>query len=220
MRPNANLRSYLTADGTWKYYNQSPAVGGKFKRAAQTDGNRRFFTSPFGTVAENAPIARADDYAGYCLNYPAGVTPLVVSDAVGYEKAMIVGVNRQDRIVYHGDANLNQNGRLSSQANANGSVNVGFRPVDCQLVGLDRGAGMRAGMSVHGGCGRSPYVNWEIKNERMKRYIILYFAVFGSRIGRQGCCPGTTGRTGGGSSPAGSQDECALLDYRVPQCRF
>ena len=26
-------------------------------------------------------------------------------------------------------------------------------------------------MSVHGGCGRSPYVNWEIKNERMKRYI-------------------------------------------------
>ena len=30
---------------------------------------------------------------------------------------------------------------------------------------------MRAGMSVHGGCGRSPYVNWEIKNERMKRYI-------------------------------------------------
>ena len=130
---NANLRSYLTADGTWKYYNQSPAVGGKFKRAAQTDGNRRFFTSPFGTVAENAPIARADDYAGYCLNYPAGVTPLVVSDAVGYEKAMIVGVNRQDRIVYHGDANLNQNGRLSSQANANGSVTSDFDRLTANL---------------------------------------------------------------------------------------
>ena len=41
----------------------NPAVGGKFKRAAQTEGNRRFFASPFGAVAENAPIAKADDYA-------------------------------------------------------------------------------------------------------------------------------------------------------------
>ena len=40
---NASLRKYLTKDGTWKYYYQSPAVGGKFKRAAQTEGNRRFF---------------------------------------------------------------------------------------------------------------------------------------------------------------------------------
>ena len=71
--------------------------------------------------------------SGYCLNYPVGVTPLVVSDAVGYEKAMIVGVNRQDRIVYHGDANLNQNGRLSSQANANGSVTSDFDRLTANL---------------------------------------------------------------------------------------
>ena len=106
---NASLRKYLTKDGTWKYYYQSPAVGGKFKRAAQTEGNRRFFASPFGAVAENAPIAKADDYAAYCSDYPSDVTPLVVSDAAGYEKVMVVGVNRRARIVYHGDANLNQN---------------------------------------------------------------------------------------------------------------
>lgn len=123
---NANLRKYLVKDGTWKYYYQSPVVGGKFRRAAQTDSNRRFFVSPFGTVAENASIARADDYAAYCTDYPSGVVPLVGSDVAGYEKAMVVGVNMQDRIVYHGDANLNQNGRLSSQANTNGTVTTDF----------------------------------------------------------------------------------------------
>lgn len=130
---NANLRKYLTKDGTWKYYYQSPAVGGKFKRAAQTDGNRRFFASPFGTVAENAPIAKADDYAAYCSDYPSDVTPLVVSDAAGYEKAMVVGVNRRARIVYHGDANLNQNGRLSSQANTDGTVTTDFDRLTANL---------------------------------------------------------------------------------------
>ena len=188
---NANLRSYLTADGTWKYYNQSPAVGGKFKRAAQTDGNRRFFTSPFGTVAENAPIARADDYAGYCLNYPAGVTPLVVSDAVGYEKAMIVGVNRQDRIVYHGDANLNQNGRLSSQANANGSVTSDFDRLTANLW-----AWIVEQVCEQDECPRRlrPFAVCKLGDKKRKdeEVYILYFAVFGSRIGRQGRCPGTT----------------------------
>ena len=130
---NASLRKYLTKDGTWKYYYQSPAVGGKFKRAAQTEGNRRFFASPFGTVAENAPIAKADDYAAYCSDYPSDVTPLVVSDAAGYEKAMVVGVNRRARIVYHGDANLNQNGRLSSQANTDGTVTTDFDRLTANL---------------------------------------------------------------------------------------
>ena len=130
---NANLRKYLTKDGTWKYYYQSPAVGGKFKRAAQTEGNRRFFASPFGAVAENAPIAKADDYAAYCSDYPSDVTPLVVSDAAGYEKAMVVGVNRRARIVYHGDANLNQNGRLSSQANTDGTVTMDFDRLTANL---------------------------------------------------------------------------------------
>mgnify|MGYP007076252197 CR=1 FL=1 len=130
---NASLRKYLTKDGTWKYYYQSPAVGGKFKRAAQTEGNRRFFASPFGAVAENAPIAKADDYAAYCSDYPSDVTPLVVSDAAGYEKAMVVGVNRRARIVYHGDANLNQTGRLSSQANADGTVTTDFDRLTANL---------------------------------------------------------------------------------------
>lgn len=45
---NAKLRQYLTSDGTWKYYYQNN-IGGNFKRAAQTDANRRFFTLGMGT---------------------------------------------------------------------------------------------------------------------------------------------------------------------------
>ena len=84
-------------------------------------------------LAENAPIAKADDYAAYCSDYPSDVTPLVVSDAAGYEKAMVVGVNRRARIVYHGDANLNQNGRLSSQANTDGTVTTDFDRLTANL---------------------------------------------------------------------------------------
>lgn len=130
---NAQLRQYLTGDGTWKYYNQSPYLGGSFKRAAQTAANARFFTVPFGQVAENAPINRADDLAGYCSDYPSSVTPLVVSNVTGQDKTMVVGVNLQSRIVYLGDANLNQNGRLSAQANADGTITSDFDRLTANL---------------------------------------------------------------------------------------
>lgn len=129
---NANLRQYLTADGTWKYYNLNN-IGGAFKRAATNDANKRFFTSPFGAVAENAAITRVDDYAGYCSDYPSRVTPLVVSSAIGRDNILIVGVNVQDRIVYHGDANLNQTPCLSSQANTNGTVTSDFDRLTANL---------------------------------------------------------------------------------------
>lgn len=129
---NEKLRQYLAADGTWKYY-VSNNIGGDFKRAAQTDNNKRFFTAPFGAVAVNAPINRADNYAGYCSDYPSNVIPLVVSSAAGQEKTLIVGVNRQNRIVYHGDANLNQSGRLSSQANTDGTITTDFDRLTANL---------------------------------------------------------------------------------------
>lgn len=129
---NAKLRQYLTGDGTWQYYYLNN-IGSNFKRAAQTDGNKRFFATPFGTVAENAPISRADGYAAYCSDYPATVTPLVVSAATGHEKAMIVGADLAGRIVYHGDANLSQNGQLSSQANADGTVTTDFDRLTANL---------------------------------------------------------------------------------------
>lgn len=81
---------------------------------------------PFGTVAENAPVVRADDYAAYCSDYPSRVTPLVVSDVSGQGGTLIVGVNGTDRIVYLGDASLHQYNRLSSQANADGTVTTDF----------------------------------------------------------------------------------------------
>lgn len=40
---------------------------------------------------------------------------------------------RRARIVYHGDANLNQNGRLSSQANADGTVTTDFDRLTANL---------------------------------------------------------------------------------------
>ena len=122
---NAQLRQYLTSDGTWKYYYRNN-LGGQFRRAARTDANARFFTMPFGTVAETAPVVRADDYAAYCSDYPSRVTPLVVSDVSGQGGTLIVGVNGTDRIVYLGDASLHQYNRLSSQANADGTVTTDF----------------------------------------------------------------------------------------------
>ncbi len=122
---NAKLRAYLTSDGTWKYY-ASNNIGGAFKRAAQTDANKRFFTSPFGQVSETATVSRADNYAGYSADYPSTVTPLLVSNVAGQEKTLIIGINKSSRIIYHGDANLNQSGSLSSQANNNGTVTSDF----------------------------------------------------------------------------------------------
>ena len=129
---NAKLRQYLKTDGTWKYYYQNN-IGGSFKRAAQTDANKRFFTSPFGQVAENAAIVRADDYAGYCSDYPSTVAPLVVSSVAGQDKTMIVGVNLKSRIVYQGDASLHQYDRLSSQANSNGTITTDFDRLTANL---------------------------------------------------------------------------------------
>lgn len=129
---NAKLRQYLTSDGTWKYYYQNN-IGGNFKRAAQTDANRRFFMTPFGQVAENAVVSRADNYAAYCSDYPSAVTPLLVSTAAGQEKTLSVGVNQTSRIVYLGDANLNQNGSLSTQANATGTVTTDFDRLTANL---------------------------------------------------------------------------------------
>ena len=63
---------------------------------------------------------------------------------------------------------------------------------------------MRAGMSVHGGCGRSPYVNREIKNERMKRYIFCISLCLGVVSG---------GRAAAQEPPA--EPEAALLLLEV-----
>lgn len=59
--------------------------------------------------------------------------PLVVGDKAGYDTYMVVGVNTAKRIVYQGDANLNEGGRLSSQANTNGTVSTDFDRLTANL---------------------------------------------------------------------------------------
>ena len=61
------------------------------------------------------------------------MTPLLVSTAAGQEKTLSVGVNQTSRIVYLGDANLNQNGSLSTQANATGTVTTDFDRLTANL---------------------------------------------------------------------------------------
>lgn len=65
---------------------------------------------------------------------------------------------------------------------------------------------MRAGMSVHGGCGRSPYVNWEIKNERMKRYIFCISLCLGVVSG---------GRAAAQEPPAEPEAALPLLEVKT-----
>ena len=130
---NANLLTLLKAkgEGSWSY--DITAIANMFKRAAPTAGSDPFFDGPFGAVAANATIARADGYAGYCSDYPASVVPLVVGDKTGYDRYMVVGVNTARRIVYLGDANLNEVGRLSTQANTDGTVSSDFDRLTANL---------------------------------------------------------------------------------------
>ena len=65
---------------------------------------------------------------------------------------------------------------------------------------------MRAGMSVHGGCGRSPYVNREIKNERMKRYIFCISLCLGVVSG---------GRAAAQEPPAEPEAALPLLEVKT-----
>ncbi len=113
---NLALLKHLTQDGTWTFNNTNNG----FKRAPQTEDNKRFFSSPFGIVTKDAPIQRVDGIFGLCSDYPQDVTPLAVSNTDS--KAQVLGINLKKRIIYHGDANLNQNGPLSS----NGTITTDF----------------------------------------------------------------------------------------------
>ncbi len=113
---NLAILKHLTQDGTWTYNNTNNG----FKCAPQTEDNKRFFSLPFGIVTKDASVQRVDGIFGLCSDYPKDVTPLVVSNT--NSKAQVLGINLKKRIIYHGDANLNQNGPLSS----NGTITTDF----------------------------------------------------------------------------------------------
>ena len=111
-------KAKVIADGAWTYSNLS-TVSTNFIRAAYSAGAEEFFNGPFGQVTEGAAFNRSDDIAGYSISYPSTVTPLITGDRTGYTTYMFFGVNRGNRIVYDGDAQLFINGQMS---NNNGTV--------------------------------------------------------------------------------------------------
>jgi len=111
---NVILRNKLTDDGTWVHSNVGTITGSSFKRAPATAETDDFFDGPFGQIPENATFKKNDNTAGYNYSYPASVTPLMVSDKASYANYMFFGVNKSRRIIYHGDAQLFQNGQMSN----------------------------------------------------------------------------------------------------------
>lgn len=132
---NANLRNntYISAIMPWVYtYTWSnPSAdyytpNARFKRAAISAGSNDFFNGPFGVLDSLATFTRSDDYIGFSTNVPNGVTPLIVASGSGLDHFMCVGVNKEKRIIYHGDANLFMMDAMSSNT---GTVSA-TRPLD------------------------------------------------------------------------------------------
>lgn len=117
---NVKLREELTEDGVWAHSSIS-TVSTNYLRAPASVEASVFFDGVFGTVSPTASFSRADAIAGYNSSYPVGtVVPLITGDKTGYTGYMFFGVNKERRIVYNGDAQLFQSGRMS---NAQGNVN-------------------------------------------------------------------------------------------------
>jgi hypothetical protein len=106
---NKNMVALLTDDCTWNTGGsndqQSNDGAGAYNRAPDAVGTQPFFYGPFGDVG---PMSghRADDIAGYSLNYATAgvVVPLIVGNK--NPLAMYFGVNFSRRIVYMGDMSM------------------------------------------------------------------------------------------------------------------
>ena len=113
------LKGKIAADGGWTFTGLATVSSG-YLRAPDSSGTEEFFDGPFGRVAELASFKRADDIAGYMKTPSTTVVPLITADKQGYMGYMFFGVNRTNRIVYHGDAQLFLSGQMS---NNSGTVN-------------------------------------------------------------------------------------------------
>lgn len=114
------LKAKVAADGTFGFTG-IPTITSKFMRAASADRTGDFFDGPFGAVAESASFNRADDITGYIKDISSDVIPLITSDKTGYEDHVFFGVNAGNRIIYNGDGQFFQSGRMS---NDNGEVST------------------------------------------------------------------------------------------------
>ncbi|MCC8199482.1 MAG: hypothetical protein LIP06_13195 [Tannerellaceae bacterium] len=96
---------YLGGHGEMKFMcpEYDEATNGEFMRGA--------FTEQFGPVKNSFNrVNIADNYFGYAKTYAGTVVPLLtVTKAPDY---MVVGVDKKNRIIYHGDASLYQPAQL------------------------------------------------------------------------------------------------------------
>lgn len=115
-----NIKNLLTDDGDWHLNTSSTfSISDKWIRAKidLTEKDSVFFDGPFGKVG-SSPFSLADATFSYNLGWhspSANVTPLAVSNKSGYVDCMILGVNRERRIVYMGDTQLTTIGSLSNE---------------------------------------------------------------------------------------------------------
>lgn len=111
----------LAYDALW-YYNQEHGDNYNVKHLDKTEGkfltwplrdgiNDEFIDGVFGRVADGTEVTIADGYYGYAAQYADGVIPLL--GIKNYEHYMAVGIDKDKRIIYMGDASLYQSGRMS-----------------------------------------------------------------------------------------------------------
>lgn len=105
----------IASNGIWAFSDVA-TITSSYARAIESSENEEFFNGPFGTVAENAQFSRADNIAGYLPSYSPSVTPLIVSNKAGYTDYMFFGINKSDRIVFHGDSQLFMTNQISNNS--------------------------------------------------------------------------------------------------------
>ena len=115
---NLRLKPRIANEGTFGFSSIS-TVTTNYITASKSEAAKDFFEGPFGTVQEGAAINRADNIAGYIMNYSNDVIPLITSDKAGYEGYVFFSLNPANRIIYHGDAQLFQTSQMS---NNNGNI--------------------------------------------------------------------------------------------------
>ena len=111
---NLRLLDYFQNDGTWEFTNVASTAGTSYSRAPESAETMEFFDGPFGNVSASAAFGRADATAGYTKAPGNSVTPLIISSVSGNEGYMFFGVNKTNRVVYDGDAQLFQSGQMSN----------------------------------------------------------------------------------------------------------
>lgn len=86
----------LTEGTSWSF-----GTTGEFTTGELTAENNPFMNGPFGEVAQNTEMGRADGVAGRTPTWGSHITPLLYSK--DFSGAMTMGINQERGIIYFGD---------------------------------------------------------------------------------------------------------------------